>query len=48
VGWVPGDCGGDGNLDQSVYGVKNIRIKARVVQGPEPRRCSELSTHVQV
>jgi hypothetical protein len=48
VGWVPGDCGGDGNLDQSVYAVSNIRFKARVVQGPEPRRCSELSTHVQV
>jgi len=38
VGWVPGDCGG-GDLGSSVYAVKNIRIKGRVVQGPEPRRC---------
>ena len=41
VGWVPGTfCGGYGsNLDESVYELKNLKFKARVVQGPEPRRC---------
>lgn len=48
VGWVPGSCGGDGNLDASVYAVKNIRLKGRVVQGPEPRRCSAVESAVQV
>jgi len=41
VGWVPGDwCGGDSDLGASAYEVKNLKITARVVQGPEPRRCS--------
>lgn len=48
VGWVPGECGGDCNLDASVYAVRNLRLRARVVQGPEPRRCSELSARTQV
>merc|ERR1712070_1145633 len=43
VGWVPGDCGG-GDLGSSVYAVKNLKITAKVVQGPEPRRCHPLTT----
>jgi len=41
TGWVPGDCGW-GDRDSSVYKVSNIKIKARVVSGPEPRRCNPL------
>lgn len=44
VGWVPGDfCGGDGNLGESIFEVKNLKIRARVVQGPEPRRCDAVT-----
>jgi hypothetical protein len=39
TGWVPGDWCGKGDRDSSVYTVKNIKIKGRVVQGPEPRKC---------
>jgi hypothetical protein len=47
VGWVPGDfCGNDGDLDSSVFTVKNLRLTARVVQGPEPRRCSALTQNI--
>jgi len=38
-GWVPGDCG-YGDLYDSKYTVKNIKITGRVVQGPEPRLCN--------
>lgn len=41
TGWVPGDCGG-GDRDSSVYKVKNLKITAKVVSGPEPRRCHPL------
>jgi len=45
VGWVPGEwCGGDGNLQASVYEMKNLRVTAKVVQGPEPRRCNPVTT----
>merc|ERR1712125_110638 len=40
VGWVPGNCGGDGNLQASSSAVSDIKITGRVVQGPEPTRCS--------
>merc|ERR1712087_262922 len=40
TGWVPGNCGGDGNLGASTFSVSNLKIKGTVVQGPEPRRCS--------
>merc|ERR1711871_1759983 len=40
TGWVPGNCGGDGNLAASSFGVLNLRIQASVVQGPEPTKCS--------
>jgi len=39
VGWVPGNCGGDGNLQASSFTVSNIRMQGTVKQGPEPRRC---------
>merc|ERR1712056_125376 len=39
VGWVPGSCPGDGNLQASSYSVSNIKIQGSVVQGPEPTRC---------
>lgn len=39
TGWVPGSCGGDGNLDASAVAVKNLRIQGSVVQGPEPTKC---------
>jgi hypothetical protein len=40
TGWVPGSCGGDGNLGASSFSVSNLRIQAKVVQGPEPTKCS--------
>merc|ERR1712050_236316 len=39
TGWVPGHCGGDGNLGASTFSVSNLKITGTVVQGPEPRRC---------
>merc|ERR1711970_548739 len=41
TGWVPGDCGG-GDRDSSVYKASNVKITAKVVSGPEPRRCHPL------
>lgn len=48
TGWVPGNCGGGGNLDASTFSVSNIRMKASVVQGPEPRKCSGMNSTVVV
>eukprot|EP00928_Gymnodinium_smaydae_P009986 TRINITY_DN1374_c0_g1_i1.p1 TRINITY_DN1374_c0_g1~~TRINITY_DN1374_c0_g1_i1.p1 ORF type:complete len:327 (+),score=52.99 TRINITY_DN1374_c0_g1_i1:77-982(+) len=42
TGWVPGSCGGDGNLQASSYAVENLRIVGRVVQGPVPAKCSSM------
>jgi len=39
VGWVPGNCGGDGNLQASSFSVSDVKIVGKVVQGPEPRKC---------
>jgi len=40
VGWVPIDaCGSNGQLDGSVFAIKNLRINGTVVQGPTPRKC---------
>merc|ERR1712083_764894 len=44
TGWVPGSCGGDGNLGASSFSVSNVRIQGKVVQGPEPTRCAPLPT----
>jgi len=32
VGWVPGNCGGDGNLQASSFAVSDVKITGRVVQ----------------
>merc|ERR1712241_940186 len=40
TGWVPGSCGGDGNLGASTFSVSNLKIEGKVVQGSEPRRCA--------
>jgi hypothetical protein len=40
TGWVPGNCGGDGNLGASTFSVSNLKIQGTVIQGPEPRKCS--------
>lgn len=46
TGWVPGSCGGDGNLGSSSFSVSNIKIQASVVQGPEPQKCSQTAVVV--
>merc|ERR1712176_628197 len=46
TGWVPGSCGGDGNLGASSFSVSNVRVQGKVVQGPEPTRCAPLPTPV--
>merc|ERR1712232_512239 len=42
TGWVPGSCGGDGNLGASSFSVSNVKVQGKVVQGPEPTRCGPL------
>jgi len=43
VGWVPGsNCAGGGNLDGSVFAIKNLVVSGSVVQGNRPTRCYEL------
>lgn len=47
VGWVPvtDQCGGnagDGPLGASHFTVSNLKVTGSVVQGPQPRKCSEL------
>merc|ERR1739844_418406 len=44
TGWVPGSCGGDGNLGASSFSVSNLRIQGKVVQGPEPNKCAPAPT----
>merc|ERR1711920_875381 len=44
TGWVPGNCGGDGNLGASTFSVSNMRIQGKVVQGPEPQKCAPAPT----
>merc|ERR1712217_9757 len=46
TGWVPGSCGGDGNLGASSFSVSNVRIQGKVVQGPEPTKCAPEPTPV--
>jgi len=39
-GWVPsGNCGGGGNLESSVFSVRNVRVYGSVVQGQVPAGC---------
>jgi len=43
VGWVPvAECGTSGDINSSGFAVKNIRVNGSVVQGPTPRKCSEM------
>merc|ERR1711879_864049 len=44
TGWVPGNCGGDGNLGASTFSVSNVRIEGKVVQGPELQKCAPAPT----
>merc|ERR1712216_26877 len=46
VGWVPGNCGGDGNLQASSFTVSGLKIIGRVVQGQEPVKCGIPATVV--
>lgn len=48
VGWVPGSCGGDGDLQASSFSVSNVKIKGRVIQGPKPTVCNPLTSGREV
>jgi len=40
-GWVPvEDCGTQGDLAGSHFTISNLRVSAKVMQGPEPSKCS--------
>mmetsp|Transcript_50092 Transcript_50092/g.139139 ORF Transcript_50092/g.139139 Transcript_50092/m.139139 type:complete len:283 (-) Transcript_50092:140-988(-) len=41
VGWVPGNCPGDGNLGLANFKVQNLKVLGKVKQGPQPRLCSQ-------
>jgi len=47
VGWVPGSCGGDGDLQASSFSVSNLKITGKVVQGPEPTKCNSTAVKLQ-
>merc|ERR1712194_675688 len=47
VGWVPGSCGGDGDLQSSSFSVSNLKITGKVVQGPEPTKCNSTAVKLQ-
>jgi len=44
VGWVPAEneCPGWGDLDSSVFSIRNLRVSGSVLKGKEPTRCSSL------
>lgn len=44
VGWVPkpDECPGDGDLDSSVFSIRNLQISGTVLKGKEPTTCSSL------
>lgn len=44
VGWVPGgdQCPSGGSVDGSSFTVSNLRVMGSVVQGPEPKKCTQL------
>lgn len=48
TGWVPGHCGGDGNLGASRFSVSNLKLKGRIVQGPEPTKCGALTSNITI
>jgi len=40
TGWVPGPGNVDGDLDNSQFSIRNVRVSGSVVFGPEPPKCS--------
>jgi len=44
TGWVPGgdQCPSGGSVDGSSFTISNLRVMGSVVQGPEPRKCTQL------
>jgi len=49
TGWVPvEDCGTSGDLGSSHFKVSNLRITGSVVQGPVPRKCSDVQDVIVV
>lgn len=44
VGWVPGgdQCPSGGSVDGSSFTITNLRVKGSIVQGAEPKKCTQL------
>merc|ERR1712100_697985 len=40
TGWVPGAGNVNGDLDNSVFSISNVRVSGSVVMGPEPPKCT--------
>merc|ERR1712031_65827 len=40
TGWVPGAGNVDGDVDNSVFSIRNVRVSGSVVMGPEPPKCT--------
>lgn len=40
TGWVPGPGEVEGDLDNSQFSIKNVRVSGSVVFGPEPPKCT--------
>merc|ERR1712046_8447 len=40
TGWVPGAGNVNGDVDSSVFSIKNVRVSGSVVMGPEPPKCT--------
>merc|ERR1712125_299694 len=40
TGWVPGAGNVNGDVDNSVFSIKNVRVSGSVVMGPEPPTCT--------
>lgn len=43
TGFVPGAGNVNGDLDNSQYSIRNVRVSGTVVMGPEPPKCSGLA-----
>jgi hypothetical protein len=40
TGWVPGPGNVNGDLDNSQFSIRNVRVSGTVVMGPQPSKCS--------
>merc|ERR1712007_410388 len=40
TGWVPGAGNVNGDVDNSVFSIRNVRVFGSVVMGPEPPKCT--------